>query len=104
MKKNVSETSIENYHSDEFQVTAAKQRDRIAAYLRSKTQPVSCKEIARDLGIETATVSGQLWHMRGIGVEKSGKIKCPVSGRIVHGHILVETSFDESGQGLIRGL
>lgn len=82
---NVAATSIATYHSRKFQSEAQKARAMIEDYLLRRGGPVTRHEIARDLGIETGTVSGRICEMKGYGRVKQlpGTKECPVTGNPV---------------------
>lgn len=77
-------TSIHAYHDHEASGKASTQRARIMAYMRHQTRPVSRREIARALGLETSTVSGRVNELMDVGIVAVGRMQCPVTGKKVH--------------------
>ena len=81
----VQATSIAAYHdnADAFGTMG----DRIMAFMRSHGETRTRAEIANQLDIPTATMSGRVHDLLGKGllVEEPGKFECGVTGNMVRG-------------------
>jgi DNA-binding MarR family transcriptional regulator len=77
-------TSIATYHDDSFQYGAGLLRKRIADHVRFRG-PMTGREIAADLQLETGTVSGRLRELIVAGdlVELADPRPCPITKRVV---------------------
>ena len=105
MRTQVKSTSIHTYHT-----TAPERftlRHRIAQYILTRTrqgQPVTRKDIARALELETSTVAGRVNEIEKISIEKGGieldglpyrlqylerRVKDPITGKSVEAFALV---------------
>lgn len=78
------ETSIETYHSPRFQHHAASDRDIIAQLVRQRG-PMTRREIASFLHMETSSVSGRCNELLELGelTELDDKRPCPITKRVV---------------------
>lgn len=86
MKTEVRQASIQAYHSEIVGSKELAQKQVILDYVKKKKRCTG-RMIARDLGMETGTVSARVNDM--VEADKTlyrevSIIKCPVSGRGVH--------------------
>lgn len=79
------QTSIDAFYAIEFSGKSGTQKHLILNYLRDKKQATR-REIARDLGLETSTVSARVNSLRDDYnlVIDDKTVKCPVSHKTVH--------------------
>lgn len=86
MKRNVLDSSIQVYHSEIIGSKEDIQKAKVLEYVRQKKRCTG-RMIARDLGMETGTVSARVNTLvevdKDLYREKS-IFRCPVSGRGVH--------------------
>lgn len=76
--------SIETYHDSAFQHGAGLLRQQIAEHVRQRG-PMTRREIAADLHLETSTVSGRVHELLDAGtlVELTEQRPCPITKRNV---------------------
>lgn len=76
--------SIETYHDSAFQHGAGLLRQQIAEHVRQRG-PMTRREIAADLHLETSTVSGRVHELIDAGtlVELTEQRPCPITKRAV---------------------
>ena len=81
----MTNTSREAYLNIEFSGKAETQRHIILNYLREKKKATR-REIARDLNMETSTVSARVNSLRDDFnlIHDTNTIKCPISKKTVH--------------------
>ncbi len=97
---NVKTSSSETYHSTSAERNTL--RHRIARYILMQTcsgKPVTRKDIARFMGIESSTVAGRVNEIEKNGIELDGKpyrleylerrVKDPVTGKHVEAFALI---------------
>ena len=85
MKTNVSDSSINTYHSEITLGKGAKQCRAILEYMKGKGA-MTRREIATALDMETGTVAGRVNSLveSGALVESENLFRCSISGRRVH--------------------
>lgn len=84
MKTNVRETSIENHYINEASLINENLEAKIAAFVKLHG-PVTRRQIAESIGIDTATCSGRVCPLvkGGVLIEDELKRPCPITGRNV---------------------
>jgi len=91
-------TSIETYHDHAFQHGAGVIRKQIADLVRQRG-PMTRREIAADLHLETSTVSGRVHELLDAGtlVELTEQRPCPITKRCVSWVTHVDNTCQQRG-------
>ena len=82
----VRDTSIATYHDIISKSGVGKSAQSIARFIAGHVDPVSRRQVARGLSMETSSVAGRVNELVKAGVVlETNKILCPVSKRQVYG-------------------